>query len=220
MSVFASFQSLSRAFQASSLNALVNAGKRYFSVDTNLVSSKTHLVDTLDLMRKFEKVGFSREQSENLTRHIADILEESRNRIASRYVPKASLDKAVLEQEAKINSFSSELQKAQDLQLGNVVKETERLHGSLERMRLDVKHEIDKLTSSQRLDLNLEKGRMRDELHALRDKTNDLELKIDREINALKAAVELTKNETIKYVVAILGTFTAAGIGIARVAKA
>ncbi len=38
-------------------------------------------------------------------------------------------------------------------------------------------YEIDKLTASQRLDLNLEKGRMRDELQSLRDKTNELEIK-------------------------------------------
>jgi Protein of unknown function (DUF1640) len=101
------------------------------------------------------------------------------------------------------------------------------------------RYEVEKLTASQRLDLNLEKGRMRDELQvgnaggptgatlaksaserikvvcaficccahpvcpvspqqALRDKSNELEIKIDKEINALKAAVELTKNETIK----------------------
>ena len=38
-------------------------------------------------------------------------------------------------------------------------------------------YEIDKLTASQRLDLNLEKGRMRDELQMLRDKSNELEIK-------------------------------------------
>ena len=42
------------------------------------------------------------------------------------------------------------------------------------------RYEIDKLTASQRLDLNLEKGRMRDELQALRDKTNELEIKMDK----------------------------------------
>lgn len=40
------------------------------------------------------------------------------------------------------------------------------------------RYEIDKLTASQRLDLNLEKGRMRDELQSLRDKTNELEIKV------------------------------------------
>lgn len=39
-------------------------------------------------------------------------------------------------------------------------------------------YEIDKLTASQRLDLNLEKGRMRDELQSQRDKTNELEIKV------------------------------------------
>ncbi len=34
----------------------------------------------------------------------------------------------------------------------------------------------------------------------MRDKSNELEIKIDKEINALKAAVEMTKNETIKCV--------------------
>ena len=43
------------------------------------------------------------------------------------------------------------------------------------------RYEIDKLTASQRLDLNLEKGRMRDELQMLRDKTNELEIKVGRE---------------------------------------
>ena len=42
------------------------------------------------------------------------------------------------------------------------------------------RYEVDKLSSSQRLDLNLEKGRMRDELQALRDKSNEMEIKMDR----------------------------------------
>ena len=46
--------------------------------------------------------------------------------------------------------------------------------------RLHCRYEVDKLSSSQRLDLNLEKGRMRDELQALRDKSNEMEIKMDR----------------------------------------
>ena len=78
------------------------------------------------------------------------------------------------------------------------------------------RYEIDKLTASQRLDLNLEKGRMRDELQALRDKANELEIKMDKETNMLKAAVEQTKNETIKYCLGMMFAFTTAGLGAAR----
>lgn len=78
------------------------------------------------------------------------------------------------------------------------------------------RYEIDKLTASQRLDLNLEKGRMRDELQALRDKANELEIKIDKEINMLKATLEITKNETIKYSLGMMLAFATAGLGAAR----
>lgn len=37
---------------------------------------------------------------------------------------------------------------------------------------------MDKLTASQRLDLNLEKGRIRDELQALRDMATEMEIKV------------------------------------------
>ena len=37
-------------------------------------------------------------------------------------------------------------------------KDLERQQSFLDKMRAEVKHEIDKLTASQRLDLNLEKG--------------------------------------------------------------
>ena len=69
------------------------------------------------------------------------------------------------------------------------------LRKELSQCALCGRYEVDKLSASQRLDLNLEKGRMRDELQVLRDKSNEMEIKMDRETNALKAAVEQSKNE-------------------------
>ena len=53
-------------------------------------------------------------------------------------------------------------------------------NGVWQNMAVGCRYEVDKLSSSQRLDLNLEKGRMRDELQALRDKSNEMEIKMDR----------------------------------------
>ena len=44
------------------------------------------------------------------------------------------------------------------MQNANMHKDLERQQSFLDKMRAEVKHEIDKLTASQRLDLNLEKG--------------------------------------------------------------
>jgi hypothetical protein len=89
----------------------------------------------------------------------------------------------ILEQEARIEGFKTELHKSQDVQLSTVNKDLERQQNFLDKMRAEVRralpltctpapvghcftdrdnshcrHEIDKLTASQRLDLNLEKG--------------------------------------------------------------
>ena len=179
----------------------------------------------------------------------------------------------MLEQEARIAGFKSEVQKSQELHHSSLTRDTERLQTMLDKVKAEIRqaalclyksyaqaatalfaidmqqmllcclpslwsrsrcclsltlsalllkccmyrrYEIDKLTASQRLDLNLEKGRMRDELQALRDKANELEIKMDKETNSLKAAVEQTKNETIKYCLGMMLAFTTAGLGAAR----
>jgi len=53
-------------------------------------------------------------------------------------------------------------------------------------------------------------------LQALRDKTNELEIKVDRETNSLKAAVEQTKNEAIKYCLGLMLGLMTVGLGAAR----
>ena len=63
-------------------------------------------------------------------------------------------------------------------------------------MTVGCRYEVDKLSSSQRLDLNLEKGRMRDELQALRDKSNEMEIKMDRCVLAHPAGLLAILHET------------------------
>jgi hypothetical protein len=57
---------------------------------------------------------------------------------------------------------------------------------------------------------------MRDDLQMLRDKSTELEIKLDREVNELKATVEKAKNDVIKSVIAIMGTFSAIAFTISR----
>ena len=45
--------------------------------------------------------------------------------------------------------------------------------------------------------------RMRDDLQLIRDKTTELEIKVDRDINELKSSVEKGKNDTVR----MFGTF-------------
>ncbi|GBF99759.1 chloroplast tscA maturation factor, partial [Raphidocelis subcapitata] len=128
----------------------------------------------------------------------------------------ADLEKLVIEQEARVGYFKAELVQKQEAHLATLHKDLERQQNYLDKMKSETRHEIDKLTSSQRLDLNLEKGRMRDDLQHMRDKATELELKMDREVNELKATVEKAKNDVIKTVIGVLGTFSAIAFTISR----
>eukprot|EP00887_Chlorella_sp_A99_P003906 scaffold11.g3906.t1 len=169
--------------------------------------------------------------------------------VVSRNLLLDTMDMTVLEQEARIAGFRAEVLKSQELQVATFTRDTERLQSNLEKVRSEIRYEIDKLTASQRLDLNLEKGRMRDELQArskaavcararvggecvwvagahvrragvdagmLRDKANELEIKMDKEVNSLKAAMEQSKNDTVKYVLGLMMALLTAGLGAAR----
>ena len=45
--------------------------------------------------------------------------------------------------------------------------------------------QVDKLTANQKLDLNLERGRLRDDLQLLRDKLTTLRTSLEREVRLL-----------------------------------
>lgn len=64
----------------------------------------------------------------------------------------------MLEQDARLGGFKAELIQKQDMHLATLQKDLDRQQNYLDKMRSEVRHEIDKLTASQRLDLNLEKG--------------------------------------------------------------
>ncbi|KAG2490117.1 hypothetical protein HYH03_011423 [Edaphochlamys debaryana] len=174
------------------------------------------LVDTLDLTKTFEKTGLPRDTAEQLARDISAVILLNKQKMDEAFVKQSMMEKIILEQEARIQGFKNELSKTQDMLQASVNKDLERQQSYLDKMKAEVRHEIDKLSASQRLDMNLEKGRMRDDLQGIRDKTTELVIKVDRDVNELRSGVEKAKNDTIKSVITILGTFSAMAFTISR----
>lgn len=57
---------------------------------------------------------------------------------------------------------------------------------------------------------------MRDDLQMLRDRSVDLSVRIDRELSSCNALIERSKNDVIKSVIAIMGTFSAIAFTVTR----
>lgn len=175
------------------------------------------LVDTLKLVRSLEAQGVPSQQAEAITSAITQVLHDSLENVAQSFVSRAEMQKANLLQEGNLSKFKSEVQNSQEHHFSLLQRETEKLRNDIEKMRNELRYEIDKVTAGQRLDLNLERGRIRDELANQSAETTNLTNKLDREIHALRAQLEAAKYEVIKYCIGTLASISAVGLAVIRI---
>lgn len=177
---------------------------------------RAFLVDTLALVRRLEARGVPSEQAEAITSAITEVLNDSLENVAHSFVSRAEMQKSEMVQEANLSKFKSEVQSSQEHHFSLLQRETEKLRNDIEKMRSELRYEVDKLTAGQRLDLNLERGRIRDELANQNAETTNLTNKLDREIHALRAQIEAAKYEVIKYCIGTLVSISAVGLAVLR----
>ncbi|CAI9763539.1 unnamed protein product [Fraxinus pennsylvanica] len=193
-------------FEARPISELAKSnGKRLF------------LVDTLALVRRLEAQGVPSKQAEAITSAMTEVLNDSLENVSYSFVSKGEMQKNEMTQEANLSKFKSEVKSSQDHHFSLLQHETEKLKSDIEKMRSELRYEMDKVTAGQRLDLNLERGRIRDELSNQNQETTNLTNKLDREIHALRAQLEAAKYDVIKYCIGTLASVSAVGLAVIRI---
>ncbi|KAK9287381.1 hypothetical protein L1049_015799 [Liquidambar formosana] len=206
-----------RGFNSLSPSSCVNRfDYRQISQLVNSNGRRAFLVDTLALVRSLEAQGVPSKQAEAITAAITEVLNDSLENVAQSFISKAEMQMTEMLQESNLSKFKSEVQSSQEHHFSTLQRETEKLRGDIEKMRSELRYEIDKVTAGQRLDLNLERGRIRDELANQNAETTNLTNKLDREIHALRAQLEATKYEVIKYCIGTLVSISAVGLAVLR----
>ncbi|XP_078441905.1 uncharacterized protein LOC144711756 [Wolffia australiana] len=160
-------------------------------------AKRAFLVDTLALVRKLEAQGIPSRQAEAITSAITEVLNDSLENVTQSFVSQGEIQKE--------HHFST------------LQRETVKLKNDIEKMQTELRYELGKVTAGLRLDLNLERGRIRDELANQNSETSELTNKLDREIHALRAQLEAAKYEVIKYCIGTLVSITAAGLAVIRI---
>ncbi|XP_075475522.1 protein FMP32, mitochondrial-like [Primulina tabacum] len=178
---------------------------------------RVYLVDTLALMRSLEAQGIPSKHAEVITSAMTEVLDDSLENISQNLISRAEMQRIEMAQEANLSKFKSEIQSSQGHHFSLLQREAEKLRNDIEKMRGELRYEIDKATAGQRLDLNLERGRIRDELANQNAETANLTNKLDREIHELRAQLEAAKYDVIKYCIGTLVSISAVGIGMIRI---
>ncbi|KAI3798850.1 hypothetical protein L1987_34134 [Smallanthus sonchifolius] len=180
-------------------------------------NKRLFLVDTLALVRRLEGEGVPSKQAEAITSAITEVLNDSLENVAQSFVSKGEMQRIEMIQDGNLGKFKSQVQSSQENHFSTLQRETEKLRNDIEKMRSELRYEIDKVTAGQRLDLNLERGRIRDELANQNQETANLTNKLDREIHSLKAQLEAAKYDVIKYCIGTLVSISAVGLAVLRI---
>ncbi|GJN39338.1 hypothetical protein PR202_gb28449 [Eleusine coracana subsp. coracana] len=174
--------------------AWAGPGARSISQLVKTNGRRAFLVDTLALVRKLESQGVPTKQAEAITSAITEVLNDSLESISESFVSKAEMQKSEMLQESNISKFKSQVQSSQENHFSLLQRETEKLRGDIDKMRSELKYEIDKVTAGQRLDLNLERGRIRDELAKQNEETTELTTKLDKAADHAMLAIVMMQS--------------------------
>ena len=129
------------------------------------------------------------------------------------------------QQKVDFAQLRSELQTLDKNEFATTKNEHDRLTVEIERLRQKFKEEVNKIQASVRLDLNLEKGRIRDEssVHELKIKETDNRIEsagLDESVNCrqeigmMRAQFETTKFQIIQWLFGVVTGAGALGLGI------
>ncbi|CAL9151765.1 unnamed protein product [Musa hybrid cultivar] len=186
-------------------------------VKTN--GKRAFLVDTLALVRGLEAQGIPSKHAEVITSSITEVLNHSLESVAQSFVSKAEMQKSELIQDANLSKSIISLHCNAKLKSFMLTSKKCTVSSGLTRISslFCGRYEIDKVTAGQRLDLNLERGRIRDEQAKQNAETTLITTKLDREIHALRAQLEAAKYEVIKYCIGTVVSISAVGLAVLRI---
>ncbi|KAH7373002.1 hypothetical protein KP509_17G032700 [Ceratopteris richardii] len=180
---------------------------------------KVIFIDTHALVQKLEAQGFTTKQAEAITSAITDVLNSCLENVAQSFVSISELQKSEMLRENALSKLRNDVQAAQDKRMMAIHRDMEKLRADIEKLRSEMRFEMDKVSANQRLDLNLERGRMTEELAKQSAETSKLTNRLNNEIHALKAILEASKYEVIKYCIGTIVSVIALGLALLRVFK-
>ncbi|KAI0047236.1 DUF1640-domain-containing protein [Auriscalpium vulgare] len=157
--------------------------------------------DTHHFVQRLQREGLNRAQAEGIMAAMAEVIDESIRNMTGNMVTKADQEKHHYTQQVDFAQLKSELQLMEKNDLSMVKAENDRLATDVEKLKQRLREEIARTLSGVRLDLNLEKGRIREEASRQELKMKEIDTRIEQEIAGLRAAIQSSKATTLQYLV-------------------
>ncbi|KAI8985091.1 hypothetical protein BDB01DRAFT_96323 [Pilobolus umbonatus] len=155
-----------------------------------------------------EKEGFSNVQAKTIMQALDDVVEESTNDVTTDLVSKAEQEETINRYKEDFVKLKHEIQLMERRDVEEVRSTNERLRIEIDKLKKTLREEITRSQAGVRLDLNLDKGRIRDETIEQHNRLQQSDDKIEIEVKALRKQMEDIKLQILQY---MIGTITGGG---------
>ena len=170
---------------------------------TTVARSRDHHFDTLKFVQRLKDEGFSEEQSKAMMLVLSDVIEESIQNLTRTMVLREDADRSTYTQKVDFTKLRSELLALDSSDTTTTLASHERLSNDLTKLSARVRDEISRAQASVKLDLNLEKGRIREEAKGQELKIKETETRIEQEVAGLRERVEMVKFSTLQWLMGV-----------------
>ncbi|KAI8055061.1 hypothetical protein BDF22DRAFT_675132 [Syncephalis plumigaleata] len=164
--------------------------------------------DSYKFVQRLEAEGFTHQQSEAIMRLLQEVINESLENLLKSSVTKAEQEKTAYTYKVDFAKLKSEIQLLTKNDFAMMKSDNNRLSAEAEKLKERLRDEIARTQAGVRLDMNLEKGRIRDEASLQELKIRETNTKIETEIESLRTQMETIKFQILQY---MIGTITGAG---------
>ncbi|NXQ91143.1 MCUR1 regulator, partial [Nyctibius grandis] len=155
--------------------------------------------DTHALVCLLEENGFTTQQSEVIVSALVNIMNTNLDVIYKDMVTKVQQEIALQQVMSHIGGVKKDMIILEKSEFSALCSENEKIKLELQQIKKQVMDEITKVRADNKLNLNLEKSRVK-ELHAQQDRALiQTDRKIDTEVADLKTMLESHKLDNIKY---------------------
>ncbi|QLG72900.1 hypothetical protein HG535_0D06090 [Zygotorulaspora mrakii] len=184
--------------------------RRFHSSLKTLSNFESVHIDNTSKYRQLlmEKGKFTEEQSNSIVGLMVEAMQGGVTHVSQDLAKRERLNQLSYQQRVDFAKLRDQLLCADSSEFHNLQNEYERVRTDLDKLRNKLREEITKANAGFKLDLSLEKGRIREESSHHDLQIKEIETKIDQEVNNMRMQIDSVKTQVMQWLIGVCtGTF-------------
>ncbi|CAR28368.1 ZYRO0F02398p [Zygosaccharomyces rouxii] len=188
----------------------LNSRRAFHATSKRLTDFETVHIQNTNRYKQLlmEKGKFEESQANAIVNLMSDALRGGISHVSQDLAKRERLTQLTYQQRVDFAKLRDQLLTADRSEFHNLQNDYERVRKDLDKLKNKVKEEITKANASFKLDLSLEKGRIREESSHHDMQIKEIDTRIDKEITNMRMQIDSVKTQVMQWLIGVCtGTF-------------